>query len=161
MIVRFKKVNQNGAALSCERSDGSSTWQRPKPSQAAFFALHDLSHFACESELTRLKGFFALIAGGWEMGDFENKQKNKSLPDDALLVEVIVGLLDTERASGTLWSSDEFNTHIQNHGKTHSKVFDFELNDNQLAAIRGRRDELFARWYAVKPGETMELEFPE
>ena len=94
------------------------------------------------------------------MGNFENKQKNKSLPDDALLVEVIVGLLDTERASGTHWSSDEFNTHIQNHGKTHSKVFDFELNDHQLTAIRALRDELFARWYAVKPGETMELKFP-
>ena len=146
--------------FACERSDGSSTWQRPTPSQAAFFALHDLTHFACESELTNLKGFFALITNGWEISDFEDKQKNSSLPGDALLVEVIVGLLDTERASRTRWTSDEFNTHIQNHGKTHSMAFELQLTNVQLEFIRTRRDELFARWYAIQPGETMELEFP-
>ena len=72
MNVRFKKLDDGGAALSCERADGSTTWQRPKPSQGAFFALHDLTHLACESELKGLKGFFSLIASGWDIADFES-----------------------------------------------------------------------------------------
>jgi len=103
MKVRFKKVDQNGAALCCERADGSTTWQRPKPTQAAFFALHDLTHCACESELGDLKGFFSLVADGWDIGDCEtNSAIGQSLPESALIIEVIVGLLDTERASQIL-----------------------------------------------------------
>ena len=34
------------------------------------------------------------------------------------------------------------------------------LSDDDLARIRQRRAELFARWDAVRPGEALELLFP-
>ena len=37
--------------LRCVRADGSATWQKQTDRHAAYFALHDLTHFAVETEL--------------------------------------------------------------------------------------------------------------
>ena len=97
MKVEFKKTQDGGAALSCIRREGTRTWKRPKPTQASFFALHDLTHFAVESELPELQGFFSMIEAGWSIDDFETT--GAPLPQETLIAETIVGLLDAERAS--------------------------------------------------------------
>jgi hypothetical protein len=63
-------------------------------------------------------------------------------------VEKIVGLLDTERASGTLMYVQEFN-----------QLAPRTLTQAELDAIRKLRAELFEKWSAVKAGEALKLTF--
>jgi hypothetical protein len=81
---------------------------RNRAKHAAHFALHDLTHYAVETALGYRRGFFGLIAEGWDIEETTGETPRGSLPPEALEVERIVGLLDSERASGTLWSAEEF-----------------------------------------------------
>lgn len=92
--------------LRCTRDDGSVTWQK-QTRNAAHFALHDLTHYAVERSLGYRRGFFGLIAEGWEVDDTTGKGSRGALPDEALEVERIVGLFDAERNSGERWSAVE------------------------------------------------------
>ena len=51
LIVRIKKKTNGEAALTCQRADGSITWQRQEGQASRFFPMHDLTHFAVESIL--------------------------------------------------------------------------------------------------------------
>ena len=137
--------------LRCVRADGSVTWQKQEK-HAPFFALHDLTHFAVESELGLRRGFFGLIAEGWEIEDTTGKGARGPLPDDAKLAEFIVGTLDAERACGEIWSAEEFNRHLR-APRT--------LTDQDLARVRARRAELFEQWRSIEAGKTLELQFSD
>ena len=162
MIVRFRKVDKTGAAISCHREDGSITWHRPRAANSTFFAIHDLTHFAVESELQEMKGFFSLIAEGWEFGDFEKAKKTeKPIPDDAGLIEMLVGQLDMERASHTEWKPMQFNEYFRLQGLSRIPERVFTIDHDQLDRIRKHRDELIERWNGVAEHETLELVFDQ
>ena len=59
LTIRIKKKPDGSAALSCQRADGSVTWQRQTGPQGAFFPLHDLTHYAVETELGLEQAFSA------------------------------------------------------------------------------------------------------
>jgi hypothetical protein len=139
--VHIVKRADGAGVLRCTRVDGSVTWQK-QARHAAHFALHDLTHFAVESTLGFRRGFFGLIAEGWEIDDTTGKGKRGALPPEALEVEHIVGLLDTERATGIFLAAE-----------------DYKLTDEDIARIRKRRGELFSCWAAIEPGGTLELQF--
>ena len=67
LIIHFTKRTDGGALLKCVRADGSTTWQRQDEKNAAFFPLHDLTHYAVETELGFRRGFYGLIAEGWDI----------------------------------------------------------------------------------------------
>ena len=158
--IEIKKNADGTAALTCLRPDATTTWQRQKPGQSDFFVRHDLTHFAVETELSQLRGFYGLIAGGWEIRDFGPPWPQGPLPAEAAFVEVIVGLLDTERASGTVWTAAEFNTHVRNHRDSRGLAFVSVLDDVQLRRIRQRRSELLLKWDELPIGERLILAFP-
>jgi hypothetical protein len=149
----LKKNRDGTAALSCTRPDGSVTWQRQP------HARHDLTHYAVETVLGHRRGFYGLITGGWDFTDFGAPWPRGPLPADADPSELIVGLFDSERTGGMEWTTDEFNAHIAQFFKTRGAPCPLELSEGQLTQIRERMRELFARWDAVPPGETMELQF--
>ena len=157
--IQIKKNGDGTAALSCQRADGSTTWQRHKLGHAEFFVRHDLTHLAVESELSQLVGFYRLIAMGWEIGDFAPPWPKGALPPSAAFIEVVVGLLDNERASGTLWTAEDFNLHVENHRKSRGLDATETLSDSRLARIRRGRSELFAAWDRLHVGERLELRF--
>jgi hypothetical protein len=115
---------------------------------AAHFALHDLTHFAVETGLGYRRGFFGLIAEGWDVEDTTGKGTRGALPAEAIEVEKIVGLFDSERGSGVLWSAEEFNAFAPR-----------ALTEGEIQAIRALRSRLFGRWSAIEPGGRLELEF--
>lgn len=127
--------------------DGSTTWQK-QDRHAAHFALHDLTHFAVETVLRYRRGFFGLIAEGWDMEDTTGKGKRGPLPPEAIEVETIVGIFDTERACGRLWTADEFNTFAPR-----------ALTQTEIQNVRVTRGNLFREWSAVPPGGKLELHF--
>src|ERR1700682_3030828 len=109
LLIQLTKRPDGSGLLRCVRANGSVTWQKQSSRHAPHFALHDLTHFAVESTLGFRRGFFGLIAEGWEVDDTTGKGARGPLPEEAAVVERIVGLFDTDRASATLLTADEFN----------------------------------------------------
>jgi hypothetical protein len=148
--VRIEIVKQPDGAgvLRCTRGNGSVTWQK-QVKHAAHFALHDLTHYAVETALGYRRGFFGLIAEGWDVDETGGKSARGPVPPEAIEVERIVGLFDSERGSGTLWSADEFNQFAPR-----------PLTEAEIQKVRALRSALFREWSAVAPGQKLELAFP-
>ena len=165
LSIRFKKHPDGSASLACTRPSGSVTWQQQSGPRARFFPPHDLTHFAVETVLGVRRGFYGLIAEGWDITDFTAPWPRGPLPAEAAEVEVIVGALDMERLQGEPLTANALAVHRtlqaesrRAHGKGAAPIT-WALTDNQLATIRARRDELLAQWEALSAGETMELAF--
>lgn len=149
MQVEIAKRKDGAGVLRCIRDDGSVTWQKQTERHAAYFALHDLTHFAVESVLSYRRGFFGLLSEGWDLDDTTGKGAKGPLPAEAGEVEGIVGQFFMEQASGARWTAEEFCDSISR-----------KLTEEELARVRRRRSELFAAWRAVEPGSVLNLKFP-
>src|SRR5690349_6673456 len=97
--IQLEKRRDGAIIMRCIREDGSVTWQRGNNATARFFALHDLTHFAVETTLGFRRGFYGLLADGWDITDFGPPWPRGRIPSDAEPAEWIVGALDRERAS--------------------------------------------------------------
>ena len=146
--IEIAKRADGAGVLRCTRQDGSVTWQK-QTRHASHFALHDLTHYAVETALGYRRGFFGLIADGWDVEDTTGKGARGAVPDEVVEVERMVGLFDTERASGVLWTADEFN-----------EVAPRLLTDAEIQSVRALRAQLFKDWFAIPPGEKLRLAFP-
>lgn len=156
--IQITKRADGSGLLRCVRPDGSTTWQRQER-HAAFFALHDLTHFAVESALGYRRGFYGLIAAGWDIDDTTGKGARGPLPEETAEVEYIVGSLDGERTAGAMLTAEEFNSNAAIHAASSGRKAPPRLADDDLARVRARRAELFAQWSALPAGATLELEF--
>src|SRR5471030_985883 len=94
LVIELKKISAERASLTCRRPDGSATWARVH----SFFPLHDLTHFAVETELALSRGFFGLVAAGWQLDDFTQPGVAARLPPESLVAENVVGTV--ERVGG-------------------------------------------------------------
>jgi hypothetical protein len=160
LTVRIKKKNDGSAALSCIRADGTTTWQQQNGATARFFPLHDLTHLAVETTLGFRRAFYGLVAEGWDISTFSTPTAVAKLPPEALLAELIVGLLDVERATGELSNAEEFNWKIQAYFRDKDVPGPtFRIADEQLASIRANRAELFSQWNAVADGGSLDVSF--
>ena len=115
LLIRIKKKKGGDAALSCVRADGSSTWQRQEGHLGHFFPLHDLTHYAVETVLGHRRGFYGLVADGWDLTDFGSPWPKGPMPADMDPSEAIVGMLDAERAQGIRLSVAELHDIHQGH----------------------------------------------
>ena len=160
LTIRIKKQTDGSAALTCIRADGTATWQKQLGAQGRFFPYHDLTHYAVETTLNHRKGFYGMVASGWNMTDFGAPER-KGMLADMDPSELIVGFLDAERASRAQWSAEECNEKMAVFYEQHGMPNPPTVTDEQLEAVRRRCRELWDRWEAVKPGEALELPFPE
>ena len=149
--IEIAKRSDGAGLLRCTRADGSVTWQKQSERHAVHFTMHDLTHYAVETTLGYQRGFFGLIAEGWDMDDTTGKGSRGRLPAEAGEVECVVGLFDAERGSGTLWTAEDFATYSP-------APITRELNDETIQRVRARRAELFRQWSAVPVGGTLTLE---
>lgn len=133
-----------------KRADGSATWQHHRGRQAAFFPAHDLTHYAVETELGVSCGFYGLVAAGWDIEDTTGQGARGPIPESAVAIERLVGLLDLERAGSARWSAAELDRQL---------AADRSVSEDELTRVRSRLRELFTRWTALEPGSTLELPF--
>jgi hypothetical protein len=147
MRIEIVKRDDGCGVLRCTRADGTVAWQK-QAKHAAYFSLHDLTHFAVETTLGYGRGFFGLLAEGWGFEDITGKGPRGKLPDEALEVESIVGLFDRERFSRVLLSAAEF-----------SEFSPRALTEGEIVRVRAVRAELFKRWSEVPPGGSLRLLF--
>jgi hypothetical protein len=161
LTIRIKKNTDGTAALACTRENGTVTWQRQLGAQGMFFPRHDLTHYAVETVLGLRNAFYGLVADGWDISDFGPPYPRGPIPEEALVAELIVGFLDTERASPTRWTASDFDDKAAIYYREHDlSTTPPTLTDDDLARIRQRRAELFTRWDGVPPGGAIELPFP-
>lgn len=159
LIVRIKKKRDGSAALSCQRADGTVTWQQQNGAQGRFFPLHDLTHYAVETVLGHAGGFYGLVAEGWNLTDFGKPWPRGPVPAAAVTSELLVGFLDQERAAGTRWNAADFNASAASYFTEHGFSGVCDVTDAELEQVRERRRERFAQWAALPAGETLELTF--
>jgi hypothetical protein len=160
--IRIKRHTDGSASLTLTRADGSVTWQRQQGKLGLVFPPHDITHFAVESELRYRGGFYGLVADGWEIGDFASPWPRGAIPEEAREVELIVGFFDSERRSADRWTADAFNEHAEKFvgaSRSAATMKVPQLKDAEITQVRTTRDSLLERWYALPPGESMELEF--
>jgi hypothetical protein len=143
--IEIAKRPDGVGVLRCTRADGTVTWQK-QPKHGAHFALHDLTHYAVETVLGYKRGFFGLICQGWDIEDTTGKGARGPLPPESAEVERLVGLFDSERAAGALWTAEEFNQFAPR-----------ALSTIEILSVRQARGDLFRQWSEVPPGGKLEL----
>ncbi len=153
MQIRLKKGRDGPDSLACVRADGTSTWRRIQRG----LAVHDLAHFAVETELGVGDGFYGLVASGWSFEDFASAEERAKIPTGAIWVEFLVNAFLTEGMSGELSEAGVFHAGIAEAAAKLGHSPPRALSDEELARIRGRIVSLAARWRALPPAETLEL----
>jgi hypothetical protein len=153
LVVELKKISAERASLACRRPDGSATWARVN----SFFPLHDLTHFAVETELAQSRGFFGLIAEGWSLDEFTQPGVAARLPADALVVENLVGTIERVAAAAPL---EEFSAALTDSLRAQQLPPFRALRADELARVHATRAALIAQWRVLAIGETLRLEFP-
>ena len=159
MLIDFVKQKDGSAILRCTRDDGSMSWQKQEGNHATFFPLHDLTHYAVETELGFRRGFFGLVAEGWEIAETTGKTARGPLPNETLEVEYLVSAFSAERVGGTASSAKEFNDLAAAYASARAMPNPRELSDSELARVRSRFDELAMQWRALPVDATMQLSF--
>jgi len=149
MLIEIVKRPDGQGLLRCTRDDGTVAWQKQK--HAVHFAHHDITHYVVETTLCLREAFFGLVNQGWEFWDTTGKGDRGPVPPEAALAEYLVGLLDGERASGTIWTLEEIHQSLPAACP--------KPTAEALATIRQRRSELFQQWAAVPVGKALELRF--
>src|SRR4051812_48917305 len=99
LVIRIKKNRDGTVAFTLTRADGTTTWQKQTGLQGAFFPRHDLTHYAVETVLGHRRGFYGLVAEGWNLTDFGHPWPRGRMPADTDPSELIVGMLDLERGT--------------------------------------------------------------
>jgi hypothetical protein len=166
MRIRFKRHPDGSASLTCVRDDGTSTWQRQNGSLGLVFPPHDLTHYSVETTLGYARGFYGLIAEGWDISDFAKPWPRGPVPEETQEVELIVGFFDTERRSLTQMTEAEFNAHAERYVAARQSTKGYSLgaaprlSAEQIEKVRSVRGDLLRRWGALGAGETLELPFP-
>lgn len=145
--IELSKQADQAITLRCIRADGSITLEK-QTKHAGHFVLHDLTHYAVETVLRSRQGFFGLIDEGWDIDDTTGKGKRGSLPSETVEVERIVGLFDSERGSGVLWTAEEFNGFAPR-----------VLSTEEIQGVRALRGTLFQKWFAIGANEKLQLTF--
>lgn len=158
--IELAKLGHGGALLKCTRADGSVTWQRDDDRRGVFFALHDLRHYAVESVLQSEKGFYSLIAAGWEIADTTGKTTRGKLPEATRAIEHLVGMLDADQTNGNRATSSELNRYAAEFASRNQFQTRHEISEDQLAKIRALTADLYSQWDGLEAGAIMRLWFP-
>ena len=159
LTIRLRRRTDGAVVFELERADGTRTWQKRTGATADFFAVHDLTHYVVETELRFPRGFYGLVAEGWDLADFGTPWPRGPLPAEALAPEVIVGCFDTARAARTPLTAADCNDSVASYFRNAGLSVPMELSPESIARIRDRLAALVWQWYAVPEGGTLELAF--
>jgi len=124
-----------------------------------FFPVHDLTHYAVECTLRHRRGFYGLVCEGWNFDDFGTPWPRGPLPPERDPSEMIVGLLDLERATGHEMTLEDLNAHMAAKRSEAGEGDSIPLTQGQLDTIRARVLRHAAHWSALAPGDTLVLDY--
>ena len=157
--IRFTRRTDGSVVFELRRPDGTTTWQKRAGPAAEFFVVHDLTHYAVESELGLRRAFYGLVAEGWDLADFGTPWPRGPMPSEALPAEFLVGCFDTARAAATPLTAADCNRSAATYFAAAGMASPAALTDEVLARVRDRVADLVWRWQSVPPGGSLELAF--
>jgi hypothetical protein len=129
------------------------------------FPPHDLTHYAVETTLAFRRGFFGLLAEGWEITDFVAPWPRGPIPAEAQEVELLVGFFQQDLRSVSPWTVEEFTQHAETFvaastARKHRAIAaPRAMSIDDLARVRNVRDALMAQWRALASGDELLLAF--
>ncbi|MBK7876860.1 MAG: hypothetical protein IPJ77_14135 [Planctomycetes bacterium] len=153
--IELKKGRGGPDSLACVRADGSRTWERVQ----AAIALHDLVHFVVEREFRWTDGFYGLVASGWSITDFYDKEKARTLPKGAMRAEHMVAFFWRELGGQEEPGLADFHAAIEAQNAKEPALALPRPTQDTIDRVRREVRELAARWSALPAGETLALEF--
>lgn len=154
--IQFTKRHDGTVVLRCTREDGTVTWQKHEK-HGAFFALHDLTHYAVETVLGFRRGFYGLLAEGWDITDTYGKGDRGKPPVEAILPEHLAGLFEKERSGGA--EPLDGNAFCNLIEEMTGQNLGHRFTDAELTAVRQRIATLHQQWLSIPQGSSLELTF--
>jgi len=142
--LRFKKKNDGTAVITAVRPDGTSTYHSIGDADD-YGPIHDF--YVVESYFGFSRGFYGLLAEGWNIDDFETGARGP-IPADAALPERLAGAVSMNVATPHRYSASDINFTVGQDAVTES----------QLSEMERTLANLCSQWRALPPGETLELE---
>ena len=120
--------------------------------------LHDLTHYAVESEAGLRGSFYGLLA---RIGGYEELTVNGGAPlgGEVAITERVVGALQSAQKAGD-FDETVFASAMAEYLELYDERPPRWLTPKLLARVRERLRQLNGRWKATPFGETMELTFP-
>jgi len=159
LTFRLKKRANADAKIILIREDGSETHGEFGPADG-YGPVHDLTHYTIEQTLDFGDGFLGLVAGGWEISDFEVKGTAKRLPPEALFAENAAGELSRQLLMRQVSSLEDYlwvlDTQIAKAGANYTRP---EITQSQFDAIIERIRAEWLKWRELPPNGTLELTF--
>lgn len=149
LIIRLTRLSPTHHRFAFVRPDGSAA---SRELETRSLLLHDLVHFAVESEAGLQGGFFGRLAhgfdpdGAWETGS------------EAAAVELVVGPL--QGAQKETVDPEAFVARVRQHFQVIGQNAPDWLTPDLIARAQTRLSQLTGQWKATRFDETMELRFP-
>lgn len=157
MKIIFTKKEEGQHLINCKRKDGTETWMK----LSTFFVMHDLMHFALESEFGFNSAFYGMIENGVAISDFELPKEIRKfeLTSEAILAEHLVNLLLIECTQGVF---ENFEKELSKSVKNNPNLIipDF-LNNVRIDIVRNNFNTLANKWKALETESNLELKLGE
>lgn len=157
MLARFTKISNDRHRLEIVRDDGST---ESAELETKSLLMHDLIHFAVESEAGLEKSFWGSVYSGKSFKDLMGDvPMNSTAPETELaMTEMIVGV-----TTGFLLGKGDATQAmavLENGIRAYGLAVPSYLNPVFFAGVQSRMRKLEGHWKATKFGETMELSWP-
>jgi hypothetical protein len=124
-----------------------------------YFPIHDIAHYTVETTLGIPNAFYSLVRDGWNIEDFAVKGVGATLPDEANLVEAIVGRLQRDLMPGAELTADSFNEEVVAVLEGIGNPARRPVAAAELEAMRTKFRALLQSFRELPPGDSLVLEF--
>ena len=155
MEIIFKKREGKKNIISYQRAGLPDYWLEADD----FLILHDLSHYAIETQLGYQSAFWGLIKSGVNPSIFENKEARDQvlISNEAWYAESLANLFLIELAQGAF---DNFNVVFQESIiQLNKNIPELQLTIEQVNGIRIYYSQLVKEWKQLEPNQAMKLSF--
>lgn len=159
MRILFTKIDDKRHALEIVRQDGSR--DRVEIETKSLW-LHDLTHFAVESEAGVQDGFWGLLAAGKTLAEMNDRsgQGIEGYAERMLTIEMLVGAISGALSGVPLESVTEnvrgYFAHLGRSG-----AFPAWFTAEYMERVQDRMRKLVGHWNGTPFGDTMEIVWTE
>lgn len=154
LVIRLTRVSPTHHRFALERPDGTS---EARELETKTFLLHDLVHFALESEAGLRRSFYGRLAQGAAYADFAEPAAAAAHGPELLTTELLAGALQKALvgAFDPAAFRARFVEYLDSIGETPPAWLTVEL----LKRVQAHLRTVLGRWRATPFGAPMELRF--
>jgi hypothetical protein len=156
MRIRFRKISDERHALEIEHDDGR---REGVDCETRSYLVHDLLHYAVESEAKVQGGFWGNLWKGKSLSEMNDRtaETMKDAGPEMVVIERLVGAL-----SGAVKgrSAKEMVAALAIYAEALATTNPEWLTEALVVAVQSRMRELLGHWKATPFGGAMELHWP-